>query len=461
MQGYSRRSVLTTLAIGAGALPLLPRLGRHLLSNAHAAETGAPRRIILFENPNGLPAGNGIPDSWFFKRGADDTIASGTLGYVLQPLARHAADMVVIQNLEQKNRPIKDTSAHNNYSIQLYTGSAEGEGPDRPSWGKARNASIDFHMSEKIGKVVTPQFPFLGVGVQPDQSHLHDYAGTQVRGSIQADPYVLFAKLFSNLVTGNTGPDPALLKRLADRKSVLDYVAKDIAPFRARLGAEDRARADVQLDAIRTLEQRLSAAANGTTAPACSAPILPPGIVSKSHISVDVPQLFSMMTDIVATAFACDLSRVCQWLNWGRDDHDTTCQFEPVNTVQGWHSLSHLDPDIESYKRAKVWMGGNVAALADKLKSIPEAGGTMLDNTLIVMASEHGQDHAGWPMQFCTIGGKNLGVKTGRYIKAGEPRPGMGIEHNRLLVSLLNAMGLPDETWGIQDSGRGPLDGFQ
>ncbi len=84
----------------------------------------------------------------------------------------------------------------------------------------------------------------------------------------------------------------------------------------------------------------------------------------------------------------------------------------------------------------------------------------MLDNTLVVVGQEHGWDHNEWALQWVTIGGKNLGVKVGNYIKCGEPREGAGLEHNRFLVSLLNVMGLPEETWGEMDPGRGPLVGF-
>lgn len=457
----TRRSVLQTLLIGAGAAPTLRPFGRSFLPQAHAAEGGAPRRVILFEHPNGLPGGGqSIPESWYYKAGT--SYATGVFGHMLKPLEMFRDQMVVIQNLEQKNAPMKDTSSHNNYSIQLWTGSAEAEKvPPHPSWGKARNASIDFHMSEKIGKLATPRCPLLGLGVQPDQTHVHDYTGNQVRGSIERNPYALYTRLFDGLFTAKTQPDPQVMARLANRKSVLDYCAKEATAFAKRLGTADRARAEAQAETCRALEKQLSA---GFAAPgsgqACGPLALEPNVVWTNHITHDVPKVMNMMIDITVTALACDLTRVVEFKNWGRDDHDATSNFAPINLPQGWHALSHNDPSVEDYKRAKIWMSEQVAALCRRLSSIPETGGTMLDNTLVVVGSEHGQDHAGYPMQFMTIGGKNLGVKTGQYIRAGEPRKGLGVEHNRLLVSILNAMGLPEETWGVQDAGRGGLAGF-
>lgn len=457
----SRRGLLKSLAVGAGAAPFLPNLERRdLLPTAYAAETGAPRRILFFGHPNGLPIGNDVPKFWVYPESpTGSTLDPKKLGHILVPLQRHLSDMVVVQNLEMKNWPKEGTSSHNNCSIQILTGSAESDDPARPQWGKARNASIDWHMSQKLGRIFTPSFPHLLVGVQPADANMHDYAGNQI-SALDINPYALYGKLFTNLMKGGSTPDPALMARLANRKSVLDAVTRDLAAFRSKLGKDDRERADVQLDSIRTLEARLSAGMRPSGGLSCSPPQLKQGLVYEENISKDVPELMKAMTDIVVTAFACDQTRICEWVNWGRDDHNSTCTFAPVNTTQGWHSLSHSDPDVESFKRAKVWISSVAAGVADKLKSIPEAGGTMLDNTLMVLFTENGQDHEGYTLQFVTIGGKNLGVKVGTYIKAGQPREGEGIDLNRFLVSLLNVMGIPGDTWGVQDTGKGPLEGF-
>jgi succinate-semialdehyde dehydrogenase len=51
--------------------------------------------------------------------------------------------------------------------------------------------------------------------------------------------------------------------------------------------------------------------------------------------------------------------------------------------------------------------------------SIPEGDGTMLDNTLIYWGVESGTDHNHSPrdMQYLLIGGKNMGFKTGQFLK--------------------------------------------
>ena len=84
----------------------------------------------------------------------------------------------------------------------------------------------------------------------------------------------------------------------------------------------------------------------------------------------------------------------------------------------------------------------------------------MLDHTIIFIPTEIGRGHTNGGLQFVTIGGGGLGVQTGRYMRVGGAREvGQGVPHQRLLVSLLNAMGIADTRFG-EDPGDGPLAGY-
>jgi hypothetical protein len=97
-----------------------------------------------------------------------------------------------------------------------------------------------------------------------------------------------------------------------------------------------------------------------------------------------------------------------------------------------------------------------LAYLLQKLDSVKESNGTLLDNTLVVALTEiqmpesHGQDN----MPFILAGKAGGKLKSQRWLQV-KSQP-----HNNLLVSILNMFGLPDETFGHPDYCTGPLAGL-
>lgn len=92
-----------------------------------------------------------------------------------------------------------------------------------------------------------------------------------------------------------------------------------------------------------------------------------------------------------------------------------------------------------------------------KLDAVPEAGGTMLDNSLVVWGSElgKGNSHSFEKIPFVIAGGAAGKLETGRYLQFS------GVEHNRLLVSIAQLMGVTDmESFGSTDTKTGNLTGF-
>ena len=101
------------------------------------------------------------------------------------------------------------------------------------------------------------------------------------------------------------------------------------------------------------------------------------------------------------------------------------------------------------------WHAGLIARLCDRLAMTPEGDGTALDNTLIVWCSEVslGNSHSHTDMPFLVLGG-GWHFRTGRYLQLTQA------SHSNLLVSLLNAMGLPAQTFGLPEHCTGPLVGL-
>jgi hypothetical protein len=224
---------------------------------------------------------------------------------------------------------------------------------------------------------------------------------------------------------------------------------------------------DAHLEAVRALDHSLTTGAGVTSEHACRRPDLgPPLDVWKND---DIPAIARLQMDLVAMALACDLTRVAtiQFGNAGASHRFTWLGREFVTDpalpatcqARGFHALAHREADPVS--RAKLvaintWYARQFAYLLEKLASIPEAGGSVLDHTAVVWLNElgeggtHGHQRTPW-----VIGGSAGGFfKTGQVVSfPGEP-------HNRLLLTLCHAMGVATDVFGDPDYCRaGPLGG--
>jgi hypothetical protein len=92
-----------------------------------------------------------------------------------------------------------------------------------------------------------------------------------------------------------------------------------------------------------------------------------------------------------------------------------------------------------------------VAALAEAPDG-PE--GTLLDQMAVLHGSEHSQSHGKDDMPFLLFGRAGGAFSPGRYLQYD------GVPHNKLLVSLMNAMGVPGQSFGEPSLNDGPLVGL-
>ena len=88
------------------------------------------------------------------------------------------------------------------------------------------------------------------------------------------------------------------------------------------------------------------------------------------------------------------------------------------------------------------------------MKDFREGSGTMLDNVLLMWGNQlgRGNSHSLNDAPFILLGQAGGYFKTGRFLRYQGKAP-----HNNLLVSIMNAMGVPDQTFGQPDWCTGPL----
>jgi hypothetical protein len=268
-----------------------------------------------------------------------------------------------------------------------------------------------------------------------------------------ATPVDTYKRVFANFLPPSTTPDQDAAKvLLAQRKSVLDAVAGEFASLDARLGAQDRQTLDAHLTLVRDVERRLSLGIGD-----CAKPSEPPVLDPVSE--ADMPKIAELQLDLLALAFACDLTRVASFeistaLN--------RIRYPWLNSLGEGHNLSHSgasDADAkEQLLKRQSWHSSLIARLFDRLAVVAEGEGSVLDNTLLFWGNEvsMGTTHSHDNMPFVLAGGDWF-FRTGRYVQYTDTTKNL---HGNLLVSILNAMGVPDTTFGDARYVTGPLSGL-
>ncbi len=430
----SRRKMLQALAIGAGSITFSPALRPSFVSQVRAAPS-VPKRLLIFFHQNG------------YRHASVDHVprlhpTAFELGSMSSPLERHRDQLVVLHMLAQGG------TGHNKGYNGMLTGKPAGTAPRQGA-----GISLDRHLAKLVGSKVTPSLPNLHLGmVSRTEGASFDENGTLVRPN--PDPYAVYNAIFAGFGADSSlepAGDAREKRRL--RRSVLDAVAEDLGTFRSRLGAADRVRADAQLEAIRTLEERLTAPVSDSATLACAAPTLSAGIpVDGDPQGLFVPAKARAQLDLILSAFACDLTRIATFYLETQNDRTIEANFAPANAGATWHNVSHKSdgPGYRAFVRCQRWAYEQVAAFADRLKAIPEGDGTMLDNTLILVVSELGAAHDLSSYIWYSLGGKNLGVRGGRLLDL------KGASHWKLLNSVMNLFDVPGDFGQI----AGPLPGY-
>ncbi|WP_437587457.1 DUF1552 domain-containing protein [Sorangium sp. So ce1000] len=250
---------------------------------------------------------------------------------------------------------------------------------------------------------------------------------------------------------------------LLRRQSVLDFIKDDVRTFRGRLGPEEATKMDFYLESLRTLERDVGGSIpTDMPSNSCMKPASP--LLSKNTMMNDMPEHSRLYLDIMAMAFACNVTRVASMM-WGGGENNEAIKFGNIN-IPAWHSLSHGDPDGDPGQqliRLQAYFAGEFRYFVEKLKSFSDGEFSLLDNTAAVLCTQNGSsqlgaaqnfaetDHPPQHAPFVVAGSCGGAWKTGRLLDAG------GRNHNDLYVSIARAIGMNVMSVGRASWCRGPL----
>jgi hypothetical protein len=282
----------------------------------------------------------------------------------------------------------------------------------------------------------------------PYQSNSSWKAGGQTYNRHEPSPQALFDRLFSMGVDDNS--DPNVLGASVDlNKSMLDAVMADATALQSRLGSADKIRMEQHLDGLRAIENRLQ---NWTTA--CTQPEAPGALDYGDGGSNEQKQeKATIMSDLLATALACDLTRVFSY-EWSATQSEAV--YWETGSSQEHHSgVTHGNDDGAEHRGIIQFIMENFAYLAEQLaaREEPAGGGTVLDNTLIVGTSEHASagSHNYTDHPLIMLGGAGGRINAG--LHWADPNPG-GFNAPKVMLSAIRAVGVEREYFG-QVGGEG------
>ena len=445
MTQYSTRRDFLRQA-GLSAMGVNLALG--LPSLAGADSNGSPRkqRLIFVFSPNGV-----IPKHFW-----PETLgAEFELKRILQPLAEFKNQTMTLHGVCNKIKG--DGDGHMRgigcllTGIELYPGDIQG-GSDTPA-GWSQGISVDQHLKNQLQADPRTQTRFgsLEFGVMvPDRADTWtrmSYGGPNQPIAPIDDPYQMFDKLYGKA------------KNRKVLASVLDGLADDFRRLEALISAEDRRILQEHLELVRQVEKDLQSEAASTAKQSGvghAVPSLPPNVEDEND---NMPQITRMQTELLVNSLVADFARVASL-------QITNSVGQPrmkwLDIDEGHHSLSH-EPDsnekaYEKLIKINTWYCEQVAYLAKRLAETPEPSGdgSLLDNTTIIWTNElgKGNSHTRDNIPFVLVGG-GLGWRTGRALDFQR------VPHNRLLMSLCEAMGHPADSFGNPDfCSAGPLTGL-
>jgi hypothetical protein len=169
-----------------------------------------------------------------------------------------------------------------------------------------------------------------------------------------------------------------------------------------------------------------------------------------------------MQMDIMAMALACGATNVGS-IQWGSGASGPIFTWDGLNHQYNHHKLSHGNTKddnsgeevagyLELITQIDRWYAEQYRYLLDKLHAYKEESGSVLDNSAVVWANElgDGKGHTFFDLPWVIAGSAAGYLKQGQYVQMWQN----GVTdtdtspHNRLLITLLNAVGVTAEGGG-------------
>jgi len=244
-------------------------------------------------------------------------------------------------------------------------------------------------------------------------------------------PKEIFDKLFTPVTSSSLEKQRA---KLEDRVTILDAVRDQTSSLNKRLGLRDKEKMDEYLTSVRDVEKRIKKAQEWLDV---QKPKVDPESVNTKAKGDEVKEYIRVKYDLMALAFQTDSTRIATY-QVGTEGDGIDSKF-PLGAGVGKaaHAISHSHWSEETAKYSR-FLTDQHAYFLERLNSMREGDGTLLDNTMVLYGCCTSRTHLSRDYPLILAGGSNLGIKHGRCIKYSEDVP-----FSNLFVTMLDRMEIP------------------
>lgn len=418
----SRRAVLR----GAGtsvALPLLDAMIPAATALANTAAKPQPRLGFVFF-PHGA-----VMERWVPKTTGRDFEVSE----ILAPAAAFKDKMTIVSGL--RNRPAESSDPHG-IIAGTWLRCVAPKDPN-PELG----TTCDQIAARHIGAGTT--FPSIEVGTPVGGPCAAGYScafGSSLSFRsptqplpIENNPRKLFYQLFG---LGDTAAERAAI--VNQTGSILDSVLGDANRLQKQLSASDRVMVGNYLESVREIERRVTMMQEQDL----SGVDIPPAPVG---VPTNFEEHLNTLFDLIALAYQINLTNVATFM---MEKEVSMRTFTNIGVAEAFHPLSHHGDDPEKKARLALVQAFHTRVFTgflEKLDSMEEGDGTVLDNSIILFGSNmsNSDKHNNDPLPNAVFGLGGGSIKGGQHLAYAQDTP-----HANLLLTLMQRAGVPIEQFG-------------
>ena len=197
----------------------------------------------------------------------------------------------------------------------------------------------------------------------------------------EANPRAVFERLFGGGPIGSRRQN--FKKRLAQQRSILDFVLEDAQTLRNQTDYHDTQKLDEYLTSVRAIEKRIQDSEKVDDIP-------DPDMATPSGIPERFSEHMSLMYDMMGLAFQTDSTRVAT-LQLAHEGMNTS--YPEIGIDEGHHYLSHHKEDPEKMEKIAIidrYYLEQFALFIERLDAMEDVdGNSVLDNSMIIYGCGH------------------------------------------------------------------------